>query len=93
MIGAVQWDGPAFKAGIAGGQTLVAVNGRAYEADDLRDVLKAGKGKGGGVDLLLKSGDRYRTVRVAYDGGLRYPHLVKDGAGPAALERIAAARD
>ncbi len=91
-VTAVQWGGPAYKAGLTNGATLVAVDGRGYDADDLRDLLKAGKGRGGGVDLLVKTADRYRTVHLAYDGGLRYPHLVKEGAGAASLEKIAAPR-
>ncbi len=92
VLSGIQWEGPAFKAGLIGGTTLVAVNGTAYSATVLKDALKAGKGTGGGVDLLVKEGDRYRTVRIPYDGGLRYPHLVKDGAGAASLDAIVTAR-
>ena len=92
VIGGVLWDSPAFKAGLISGETVVAVNGDAYSPEAVRAALKAGRGKGGGVDLLIKAGDRYRTVRLAYDGGLRYPHLEKAGAGAATLEAIAAPR-
>ena len=91
-ISSVQWDGPAFKAGLISGETLVAVNGEAYSAEVVRAALKDGRGKGGGVELLIKAGDRYRTVHVAYDGGLRYPHLEKTAASGASLEAIAAPR-
>ena len=92
VLSSILWEGPAFKAGLIGGTTLVAVNGTAYTPAGLKAALTAGKGKGGGVDLLVKSGDQYRTVRVAYDGGLRYPHLVRDGAGAPSLDAIAAPR-
>lgn len=91
-INSVLWEGPAFKAGLTQGWQLLAVDGTAYSADGLRDGLKAGKGKGGGVDLLVKQGDTYKTVRIPYDGGLRYPHLVKNGAGAASIDAIATAR-
>ena len=91
-IGSVLWEGPAFKAGLSQGWQVLAVDGTAYSADGLRDTVKAGKGKRGGVDLLVKQGDTYKTVHIAYDGGLRYPHLVKDGAGAATLDAIATAR-
>ena len=91
-VSSVLWDGPAFKAGLIPGETLVAVNGAAYSTEVVKAALKAGMGHGGGVDLLIKAGDRYRTVRVAYDGGLRYPHLEKAGGG-ASLEAIAAPRN
>ena len=92
-VGSVLWDSPAFKAGMISGQTLVAVNGDAYTSDGLKAALKAGRGKGGAVELLVKSGDRYRTVRVPYDGGLRYPHLEKTAGPGATLEAIAAPRN
>ena len=90
VVSTVMWDGPAFKAGMISGQTVAAVNGSAYSPDILKDAVKAGRGKGGGVELLLKAGDQYKTVRIAYDGGLRYPHLEKTGAGSASLDLIAA---
>ena len=91
-ISSVLWGSPAFKAGVISGQTLVAVNGDAYTAEVVRDALKAGRGKGGAVELLIKTGDRYKTLRVPYDGGLRYPHLEKVGSAAASLEKIAAPR-
>ena len=80
------------KAGLIAGETLVAVNGDAYSTEVVKAALKAGVGKTGGVDLLIKAGDRYRTVHIAYDGGLRYPHLEKAGGGAGSLEAIAAPR-
>lgn len=91
-VSAVMWDGPAFKAGVVTGQTITAVNGQAFSGDAIREAVKAARGKGAGVELLLKTGDQYKTVRVAYDGGLRYPHLEKTGSGPSSLELIAAPR-
>ena len=91
-VSSVMWDGPAFKAGLIPGDALTAVNGEAYSPEIVHAALKEGRGKGGGLDLLVKSGDRFRTVHVAYDGGLRYPHLEREGAGPAGLDAIAAPR-
>jgi len=41
--------------------------------------------------LLVKAGDRYRTVEIAYFDGLRYPRLEKAG-GAASLDAILAPR-
>ncbi|MBE7217762.1 MAG: M61 family metallopeptidase [Caulobacteraceae bacterium] len=90
-IADVLWDSPAFKAGLTSGQSIVAINGRAYDGDDLKEAVTAAKATGG-VDLLVKQGDRYQTVHVAYAGGLRYPHLEKTGKGEGALDRIIAAK-
>lgn len=88
----VLWDGPAFRAGLTSGVQIVAVNGVAYEADRLKDAVRASKGGSGGLELLVKNGDRYRTVRIDYHDGLRYPHLERDAAAPARLDAILTAR-
>jgi predicted metalloprotease with PDZ domain len=72
---------PAAKAGVAPGTKLVAVNGRRFNADIVRDAVKATKQ--GGMELIVESGDYFRTYKVSYRGGARYP----------ALERIAGKTD
>jgi predicted metalloprotease with PDZ domain len=75
VIGEVVWDSPAFKAGLSGANTtIVAVNGRAFSGDVLKDAVVKAK-DGGPLDLLVRTGDRYRTVSVEWRGGLYYPHL------------------
>ena len=71
----VQWEGPAFKAGLTVGAKLLAVNGIAYDADRLKEAITEGKKGGGTLGLLVKAGDHYKTVEVDYHGGLRYPRL------------------
>jgi predicted metalloprotease with PDZ domain len=94
VLSAVQWGSPAFDAGVIAGATIVATNGEAYDADKLKDAVKAAAKPGAGpIELLVRTGDRYKTVKLDYHGGLRYPKLEKVGAGPAALDAILAARD
>ena len=88
----VRWDGPAFKAGIAPSGTLIAVNGRAFSAQRLKDAIGAAKDGKAPIELLLKNGDEYRTVRVDYRGGLRYPHLERIAGTPDRLSAILAPR-
>ena len=92
VIGDVLWEGPAFKQSIVAGQTIVAVNGTAYDADGLKKAVTAAKGTGPAVELLIKSGDRYKTVKIDYHGGLRYPHLEALGKTPAGLDALLAPR-
>ncbi len=87
----VQWDGPAFKAGLTQGLTVVAVNGDTYDADKLKAAVKA-TAKGVPVELLVKEGSRYRTVKLDYVGGLRYPRLERIAGTPARLDDILAPR-
>jgi predicted metalloprotease with PDZ domain len=72
---AVRWGGRAFEADIGPGWELVAVNDRAASAEVLRDAVTAAKGTTAPISLLLKNGDRYRTVAFDYHDGLRYPRL------------------
>ena len=71
----VRWDGPAFRAGLAPGMTLVAVNQLAYKADRLKAAITANKDGGALIELLLRDGEHYRTARIDWRGGLRYPVL------------------
>ena len=82
----VQWDGPAFKAGLTVGGKLLAVNGIAYDADRLKEAITAAK-TGAPLDLIVKNGDHFRTVRLDYRGGLRYPRLERI---PGATDRLSA---
>lgn len=82
-ISAVIWGGPAFQAGLAPGVTLVAVNGRAYKAEHLKQAVTANKGGQAPIELLVREGELYRTVKIDWRGGLRYPKL----------ERIAGSED
>lgn len=70
----VMWDSPAFRAGLAPSVQLIAVNGFAYKPELLREAITRAK-DGGGVELLVRAADRYRTVTIDYRGGLRYPRL------------------
>jgi predicted metalloprotease with PDZ domain len=88
----VQWEGPAFQAGLTVGTQIVAVNGTAYDGDRLKDVVKRSKESADPIELIVKNGDRYRTLRIDYHGGLRYPHLERDPSTPARLDAILAAK-
>jgi predicted metalloprotease with PDZ domain len=88
QLSEVQWDGPAFKAGLTADTQLVAVNGLAYSADDLKQAVKDAKGAGPAVELLVKINDHYRTVKIDWHGGPLYPHLEKVSAGDGSLDAI-----
>ena len=86
----VAWDSQAFNAGLTVGTTLVAVNGRALDVDQLKAALKAKKSP---LNLLVKTGDLYRTVEFNYDGGLRYPRLERiPGSTATSLDALLTAR-
>ena len=89
-IGSVLWDSAAFNAGMAVGNHLVAVNGRTFNADDLKQAIRNAAGMGRAVELLLKDGNLYRTVTLDWHGGLRFPRLEKAGKGEGTLDALLA---
>ena len=84
------WEGPAFKEGLTANNQILAVNGTAYDIELLERAITDAKQTGASIDLLIKDGVHYRTVPIAYRGGLRYPHLERVGDGPAYLDEILA---
>jgi predicted metalloprotease with PDZ domain len=69
---------PAAKAGIGPGMKLVAVNSRRFSPEVLRDAVKATKNSSTPLELLVENTDYYKTYKIDYHGGEKYPHLVRD---------------
>ncbi|MFD2134797.1 hypothetical protein ACFSLT_05315 [Novosphingobium resinovorum] len=74
-VTATLWDGPAYNAGIVNSTKIVAVGGRAYSSDVMKDAITAAKTAKAPISLLIKRGERYQTVAIDYHGGLRHPWL------------------
>lgn len=83
---------PAAQAGIGPGMKLVAVNGRRFSVEVLRDALKAAKNSSEPLGLLVENTDYYKTYLLDYHGGERYPHLVRDESKPDLLSEILKAK-
>ncbi len=89
----VLWDGPAFKAGLSPGMKLIAVNGKEFSSDAIKDaVTAAAKDKNQPVELLVKNFDQYQTLRIDYHDGLKYPHLERIAGKPDRLSELLKAR-
>jgi predicted metalloprotease with PDZ domain len=91
-VSSVLWDSAAFNAGITVGSEIVAVNGRKFDLDGLKAAIKAAAGNGAAPELLIHDGDVYRTVKLDWHGGLRYPRLQKVGKGAGTLDALLAPR-
>ncbi len=92
IVTMVGWESPAFKAGLTAGAKLIAVDGLAYEVERLQSAIARTKTSTEPMELLVRLGDRFRTVRVDYHGGLRYPHLERDPSQKPLLDEILAPR-
>jgi predicted metalloprotease with PDZ domain len=91
-VSATLWDSPAFNAGIVNSAQIVAVNGEAFSTDGIRKAITEAKDGQDPTELLVKRGERYMTVPVAYHGGLRWPWLEPAGKGEQPLDRLLAPR-
>ena len=91
-ITAVRWGSPAFEAGLTSGWEVVAVNGRAASATTIAEAITASAGNTTPIEMMLKKGDRFRTIRFDYHGGLRYPRLERIEGTPDRLGDILAPR-
>ncbi|MGB9471756.1 MAG: hypothetical protein WBQ59_20590, partial [Candidatus Acidiferrum sp.] len=79
---------PAANAGLAPAMRLVAVNGRKWNPDILRDAIARTKNGKEPIELLTENGDFYQTYRIDYHGGERYPHLEPIGGKTDLLTEI-----
>jgi predicted metalloprotease with PDZ domain len=77
----------ADRAGIGPGMKLIAVNGRAWDPDVLRDAIKATK-SGVKLELLVDNAGYVSAHGLEYRDGERYPHLVRDESRPDLLSSI-----
>ena len=84
----VAWDGPVYKAGLTAGSRIIAVNGIAFDADRLKTAIKDASKTAAAIELLIKNGDYYRTIKIDYHDGLRYPHLERVGSAATSLDQI-----
>ncbi len=75
-------------AGIGPEMKIVAVNGRRFSFQVLRDALSAGKNSTPPLQLLIENTDYFRTFNLDYHGGEKYPHLVRDESKPDMLTDI-----
>ena len=71
----VLWGSPAYDADLTVGTTIVAVNGREYRSDRLREAVTTAHNAHTPIELIVKNIDRYRVVKIPYYDGLKYPRL------------------
>ncbi len=81
-------DGFAYKAGLAPGFTIVAVNGRGFTPALLRAAIQEAKGTGPAIELIVANTGYYKVVRLDYHGGERYPDLERVANTPDRLDDI-----
>ncbi len=81
-------DSPAAKAGMGPGMKLLAVNGRRFNVDRLREQLRASKDAATPFEIIAEQGDFFRIFQLDWRGGAVYPALVRDPSKPDLLSEI-----
>ena len=78
---------PAAKAGLSPGMKVIAVNGKQFTTDVIREAIRAAARTKKPIEILTKNGEFYATFRVAYTGGERYPKLMRVAGVPDLVSR------
>ena len=79
-------------AGVGPGMRLIAVNGKKYTSDVLDAAIVEAQKSHALIELLVANADFYRTFKVEYFDGLRYPHLVRVEGKPDQFSQVLAPR-
>jgi predicted metalloprotease with PDZ domain len=81
-------DSPADRAGLGPAMKLTAVNGRRWTADLLRSAVSAARTNAAPIELLVENDDFFRSCKVEYHEGEKYPCLERDESKPDLLSQI-----
>jgi len=77
----------AVLAGMSPGMKLIAVNGKQWTDDVLREAIRAAARSRAPIEILAQNGEFYATYKIDYKGGERYPKLVRVEGAPDLLSR------
>jgi len=78
---------PAARGGLSPGMKVIAVNGKQFTPDVIREAIRAAARSRNPIEVLTKNGEFYGTYRVSYAGGERYPKLVRVAGASDLLDR------
>jgi hypothetical protein len=67
---------------------IVAINGRTASDELLRAAINDTKAGSQAIELILDNTGYFKVVKIEYQGGAKYPHLVREGSGVALLDEI-----
>ena len=87
-IGDVIVGGIGDKAGLAPEFKVIAVNGRAFTPALLRAAIKGAVGKGPAIELIVENTGYYKTIKLDYHDGEKYPQFVRVDGTPARLDDV-----
>jgi predicted metalloprotease with PDZ domain len=69
---------PAALVGITPGMKVIAINGRKYSPTILRTAIREAKGTQQSIELLVQNADFFKTYKLDYHDGEKYPLLQRN---------------
>jgi len=66
---------PAYQAGIGPGMKVIAVNGRLWSKDLIKETVRSSKDNQSPIELLVSNAEFVKTYPLDYHGGLQNAHL------------------
>src|SRR3984885_13144785 len=78
----------ADKAEFAPQWKIIAINDLGYSDDGFKDALKKAKGGSEPIEFIVSNDNHFRTLKIDYHGGEKYPHLERDSSAPDLLDDI-----
>jgi predicted metalloprotease with PDZ domain len=79
-------NSPAAKAGFVPGMLVIAVNGRKFSGDILKQAIAASKSAP--LDFIVENAEYYKVLHLDYHDGPKFPHLERVPGKPALLDDI-----
>ena len=87
-INDVRLASDADKAGFAPQWKMVAVNGVGYSDDNFKHALRTAKGATEPIECIVSNDNHFRTLKLDYHEGEKYPNLERDPSQPDVLADI-----
>ncbi|HUA78762.1 MAG TPA: M61 family peptidase [Dyella sp.] len=85
-VQAVQWNGPAFRAGLSPGARVIEVNGQVFSDRVMLSAVQSSVSKP--LTMRVDINGNERVVTLDYRDGLRYPHLQRIAGTPDRLSAL-----
>ncbi len=86
----VRENSPAWKAGLAPGMHVLAIDGQQFSTDSLEYALRRAQHSTTPISLIVTQTGWYQTLSLEYHGGIAYPHLERIAGTPDMLAAIVA---
>jgi predicted metalloprotease with PDZ domain len=92
VVSDVREGSAAWRAGLAPGMRVLAVNSQAFSREVLSYVLKKAQNQTAAITLITSQNGWFQTLSLDYHDGIRYPHLERIAGTPDMLASIVAPR-